>query len=57
MADSPDANMVGRVFFNVLQTKCFVLKPEKICKKRSWWGTCEKKSVRKRAHIRDNRRY
>ncbi|XP_063701975.1 uncharacterized protein LOC134832017 isoform X1 [Culicoides brevitarsis] len=57
MADSADANMVGRVFFNVLQTKCFVLKPEKICKERSWWGQCTKKGMRKRAHIRDNRKF
>uniref|UniRef100_A0A336MXS9 phospholipase A2 n=1 Tax=Culicoides sonorensis TaxID=179676 RepID=A0A336MXS9_CULSO len=57
MADSADANMVGRVFFNVLQTKCFVLKPEKICKERSWWGQCTKKGIRKRAHIRDNRKF
>lgn len=57
MAGSPDANMVGKVFFNVLQTKCFVLKPEKVCKRRSWWGQCEKKGIRKRAHVRDNRRF
>lgn len=57
MADSPDANMIGRIFFNVVQTKCFVLKPEKVCKHRSWWGKCEKKILRKRAHIRDNRKF
>lgn len=25
MADSSDANMVGKLFFNIVQTKCFVL--------------------------------
>ncbi|KAG4070106.1 hypothetical protein HA402_013349 [Bradysia odoriphaga] len=57
MADSSDATMVGKLFFNIVQTKCFVLKPERICKKRSWWGKCEKKVVRKRAHLRDNRKF
>ncbi|EDS35073.1 secretory Phospholipase A2 [Culex quinquefasciatus] len=55
MADSSDANMVGKLFFNIVQSKCFVLKPETVCTKTSWWGKCEKKVRRKRAHIRDNR--
>lgn len=57
MADSPDANLVGKLFFNIVQTKCFVLKPEKVCKRTSWWGKCEERSLRKRAHIRDNRQF
>lgn len=57
MADSSDANMVGKLFFNIVQSKCFVLKPETVCTKTSWWGKCEKKVRRKRAHIRDNRKY
>ncbi|XP_058466933.1 uncharacterized protein LOC131439657 isoform X2 [Malaya genurostris] len=57
MADSSDANMVGKLFFNIVQSKCFVLKPESVCTKLSWWGKCEKKVRRKRAHIRDNRKY
>ncbi|XP_053686431.1 uncharacterized protein LOC128735973 isoform X1 [Sabethes cyaneus] len=57
MADSSDANMVGKLFFNIVQSKCFVLKPEAVCTKLSWWGKCEKKVRRKRAHIRDNRKY
>ncbi|XP_055530895.1 uncharacterized protein LOC129721855 isoform X3 [Wyeomyia smithii] len=57
MADSSDANMVGKLFFNIVQSKCFVLKPEPVCTKLSWWGKCEKKVRRKRAHIRDNRKY
>ncbi|XP_059608683.1 uncharacterized protein LOC132256346 isoform X3 [Phlebotomus argentipes] len=57
MADSPDANIVGKIFFNIVQSKCFILKPEKYCKQRSWWGECLKKGVRKRAHLRDNRKY
>ncbi|XP_058829080.1 uncharacterized protein LOC131688669 isoform X3 [Topomyia yanbarensis] len=57
MADSSDANMVGKLFFNIVQSKCFVLKPETVCTKLSWWAKCEKKVRRKRAHIRDNRKY
>ncbi|XP_065074413.1 uncharacterized protein GIIIspla2 isoform X1 [Ochlerotatus camptorhynchus] len=57
MADSSDANMVGKLFFNIVQSKCFVLKPETVCTKTSWWGKCEKKVRRKRAHVRDNRKY
>ncbi|KXJ74689.1 hypothetical protein RP20_CCG013127 [Aedes albopictus] len=57
MSDSSDANMVGKLFFNIVQSKCFVLKPETVCSKSSWWGKCEKKTRRKRAHIRDNRKY
>lgn len=57
MADSSDATMVGKLFFNIVQTKCFVLKPEAVCKQRSWWGKCERKVRRKRAHLRDNRKF
>lgn len=57
MADSADATMVGKLFFNVVQTKCFVLKPEKFCQKHSWWGTCEVEGVRKRAYMRTNKKF
>uniref|UniRef100_A0AAG5DT90 phospholipase A2 n=1 Tax=Anopheles atroparvus TaxID=41427 RepID=A0AAG5DT90_ANOAO len=57
MADSSDANLVGKLFFNIVQMKCFVLKPETVCVKQSWWGKCEKKVRRKRAHLRDNRKF
>lgn len=61
MADSPDANLVGNLFFNIVQTKCFVLKPEKYCKSYKYDKhnnmKCEKKGLRKRAHLRDNRKF
>ncbi|XP_049539851.1 uncharacterized protein LOC125953979 isoform X2 [Anopheles darlingi] len=57
MADSSDANLVGKLFFNIMQMKCFVIKPETRCVKKSWWGKCEKKVRVKRAHLRDNRRF
>ncbi|XP_055381744.1 zinc finger protein 287-like [Condylostylus longicornis] len=57
MADSADANMVGKIFFNIVQTKCFVLKPEKVCKMRDENDRCIKKALRKRAYLRDNRKF
>ncbi|CAH1112166.1 unnamed protein product [Psylliodes chrysocephalus] len=54
---SGDANMVGRLFFNVVQTKCFVLKPKKTCVRHSWWGKCEKFKIVKQAILRDNLPY
>ena len=52
-ANTAAANMVGKLFFNIIQTKCFILKPEKVCKKTSWWGKCEKSEWRKKAYLRD----
>lgn len=58
MADSSDANLVGNLFFNVVKTKCFVLKPEKYCKQYNFQKKkCERKGLRKRAHMRDNREF
>jgi hypothetical protein len=54
MADTGPANLIGKLFFNIVQTKCFVLKPEKLCVKRSWWGKCLKHAYRKQAYLRDN---
>ncbi|KAF5308042.1 hypothetical protein FQR65_LT06417 [Abscondita terminalis] len=57
MADTSDANLVGKLFFNIVQTKCFVLKPRKYCAKRAWWGKCTKTKYVKHAVIRDNLSY
>ncbi|KAF5293689.1 hypothetical protein FQA39_LY03174 [Lamprigera yunnana] len=57
MADTSDANLVGKVFFNIVQTKCFILKPKKYCAKRSWWGKCTKTKYTKQAIVRDNLAY
>uniref|UniRef100_A0A1B6C456 Phospholipase A2 n=1 Tax=Clastoptera arizonana TaxID=38151 RepID=A0A1B6C456_9HEMI len=54
MADTGVANLVGKLFFNVVQTKCFVFKKEKICSKRSWWGKCKKSKYQLQAYMRDN---
>ncbi|XP_037966654.2 uncharacterized protein LOC105391939 isoform X1 [Plutella xylostella] len=57
LADTSVSNMVGKLFFNVVQTKCFVLKPTKICTKRSWWGKCLQRGYRKQAFLRENLPY
>ncbi|KAK7862397.1 hypothetical protein R5R35_004172 [Gryllus longicercus] len=54
MTNTAAANLVGKLFFNVVQTKCFVLKPRKVCLRMSWWGKCEKYGLRKQAHLRNN---
>jgi secretory phospholipase A2 len=54
MTGTGAANMVGKLFFNVVQTKCFVLKNEKVCKKYSWWGKCLRYKRQKQAYLRDN---
>ncbi|XP_063390709.1 uncharacterized protein LOC134676270 isoform X3 [Cydia fagiglandana] len=57
LANTSMSNMVGKLFFNVVQTRCFVLKPVKSCTQRSWWGRCLRRSYTKRAYLRDNMPY
>lgn len=54
MAGTSSANFIGKIFFDVLRTKCFVLKPQKVCTKWSWMGKCQRHEYRKQAHVRDN---
>ncbi|XP_076656933.1 uncharacterized protein LOC143361438 [Halictus rubicundus] len=54
MAGTSSANFIGKIFFDVLRTKCFILKPQKVCAKWSWRGKCQRHEYRKQAHVRDN---
>ncbi|KAK2171443.1 hypothetical protein NP493_1065g01010 [Ridgeia piscesae] len=36
------APIVRSLYFSIAGNDCFVLKPEKVCVKRSWWGKCQK---------------
>ncbi|XP_006613690.1 uncharacterized protein LOC102681151 [Apis dorsata] len=54
MAGTASANFIGKIFFDVLRTKCFILKPQKVCTKWSWMGKCQHYEYRKQAHVRDN---
>ncbi|KAJ6216531.1 hypothetical protein RDWZM_007688 [Blomia tropicalis] len=57
VANSGAANLVGKIFFNVVQTKCFMFQMDEICQDRSWWGTCVTSKRRKRAVFRDPMTY
>nr|XP_032526197.1 uncharacterized protein LOC116776981 isoform X3 [Danaus plexippus plexippus] len=57
LADTSVSNMVGKLFFNIVQTKCFILKPMKVCTERSWWGKCLRHGSMKQAFLRDNLPY
>jgi len=51
-ANTSTSAMVGKVYFNVVNTECFDLKLQKTCSKRSWWGGCEKYTTKWGATIR-----
>lgn len=59
MADTTDATMVGKFFFNVAQTQCFVLKSENLCLERAADGRneCIKETVRQKAHMKKNKKF
>ncbi|KAF7489107.2 Group 3 secretory phospholipase A2 [Sarcoptes scabiei] len=57
VADSGAANLVGKIFFNVVKTKCFMFKIDDVCMERSWWGSCLETKRRKRAVFRDPMTY
>lgn len=54
MAGTGAADMVGNVFFNVVKTRCFRFEKQKVCRKWSWWGRCEKYSMKNVAVLREN---
>lgn len=51
-AESP-ASIVGKLYFNVVNSQCFRLRREKVCAERSWWGTCKRHSIQLVAKIQD----
>ncbi|GIX80781.1 group 3 secretory phospholipase A2 [Caerostris darwini] len=57
LSSTAAGNMVGKLFFNVVQTKCFLFKHVKKCGKRSWWGKCLKYEKEKSAFLRDALKY
>ncbi|XP_050025400.1 acidic phospholipase A2 PA4-like [Dermacentor andersoni] len=52
MTNNGASHMVGKLYFNVVQTKCFVFKYRHVCELRSWWGKCLKREKRKVAVLR-----
>ncbi|EDW07941.2 acidic phospholipase A2 PA4 [Drosophila mojavensis] len=60
MANDEDANTIGKLFFNMVQTQCFVLKTETLCQQRgtgSESDKCLKETVRHKAYLRDNKKF
>jgi len=41
-ASTDQSAMIGNVYFNLLGMKCFEFEIDQVCKKRSWWGYCQK---------------
>lgn len=39
---STTANMIGKIYFNILGSKCFIFEEQEVCVERSWWGRCRK---------------
>ncbi|ELT91706.1 hypothetical protein CAPTEDRAFT_90748 [Capitella teleta] len=56
-AGTSTANIIGRVYFNYLNTDCFVLYLKKSCIDRSFWGKCTKYGHSLHALERDPRHY
>ncbi|CAG0889705.1 unnamed protein product [Darwinula stevensoni] len=40
MIGSETANLIGKLYFNTLEMRCFKFRVEMQCSKRSWWGKC-----------------
>ncbi|XP_060662829.1 uncharacterized protein LOC132795901 [Drosophila nasuta] len=58
MAHDEDANTIGKLFFNMVQTQCFVLKTEYVCTQRgSDPDDCIKGFERKKAYLKDNLKF
>lgn len=47
------SNLVGRVFFDMVRTECFMFVKKKVCHRWDWWGKCKKYGVEKRAVLRE----
>lgn len=57
MANDEDANTIGKLFFNLVQTQCFVLAKEIVCQQRANDGTCFKEHIKQKAFLKNNKKY
>ncbi|XP_037272060.2 group 3 secretory phospholipase A2 [Rhipicephalus microplus] len=57
MANHGASYMVGKLYFNVVQTKCFIFKYREVCELRSWWGQCLQREKKKVAVLRSGMTY
>lgn len=49
---SPNANFLGKIYFNIMGSKCFVLRDTQVCKAYTWYGTCAEYKRDTVAHIK-----
>ncbi|XP_033747321.1 uncharacterized protein LOC117332499 [Pecten maximus] len=54
---SPMASLIGRIYFNIMGSKCFNVVMEDVCVRRSWWGRCEEYEQQKTVKIEDQEPY
>ncbi|EEC11988.1 hypothetical protein IscW_ISCW020187 [Ixodes scapularis] len=45
MGNNAASHMVGKLYFNIVQTKCFTFKKQDVCHRRSWWGKCVQRGL------------
>lgn len=57
MANDEDAKTIGKLFFNMVTSQCFILKTERICQQRSDDDSCEREIVRQKAYLRNNKKF
>ncbi|OWF45364.1 uncharacterized protein LOC110457150 [Mizuhopecten yessoensis] len=54
---SPMASLIGRIYFNIMGSKCFTVSMEEVCVRRSWWGRCEEYGQQEAVKIEDQEPY
>ncbi|KAK3083102.1 hypothetical protein FSP39_014024 [Pinctada imbricata] len=52
---SKNANLVGRIYFNIMGSKCLVLRESDVCHRYSWWGTCLEYRKHTVAHVKSQK--
>jgi len=46
LARTQAADIVGNLFFNIINIPCFVFSKNKVCVQRNWWGSCTQYSTK-----------
>lgn len=54
---SPMASLIGRIYFNIMGSKCFTVINKDVCVRRSWWGRCEEYEQQESVQIEDQEPY
>uniref|UniRef100_A0A1B0AN24 phospholipase A2 n=1 Tax=Glossina palpalis gambiensis TaxID=67801 RepID=A0A1B0AN24_9MUSC len=57
MANDHDAKTIGKLFFNIAQMQCIVLRKERICLQRAADNSCLKEHIKQKAYLRNNKKY